>query len=96
MKDLHQRNTQVGCKNWHTEQARGVSLTYIKEMLGKLEDQNFLRQMKFLKLEQIVGEKSLIEDNGVAKYVWNLVKHGAINEGKTMSFYRDRPPYKFF
>ena len=96
MKDLHQCGTQVGCKNWHIEQARGVSLTYIKEMLGKLEDQNFLRQMKFLKPEQIVGEKSLIEDNGVAKYVWDLVKHGAINEGKTMSFYRDRPPYKFF
>ena len=96
MKDLSENGTQVGCQNWHINQARGVSLVTIKEMLGKLEDVDFLQKMKFLTPKEVVGPKSLIEDNGVAKFIFDLAKGGAINEGKTMSFYRDRPPYKFF
>ena len=96
MKDLDQNGTQVGSKEWHINQARGASLVYIKEMLGMLENGEFLHKMKFLTPKEVVGPKSLTEDNGVAKFVFDLAKHGAINEGKTMSFYRDRPPYKFF
>ena len=70
MKDLHQCDTQVGCKDWHINQARGDSLVTIREMLSKLEDIDFLTKMKFLTPKEVVGPKSLTEDNGIAKFVF--------------------------
>ena len=82
LKDLDDCGTQVGAKNRHINQARGASLPYTREMLGILENTNFPKQMKFLTPKEAVDPKSLIDDNGVAKFVFDLAKHGAINEGK--------------
>ena len=45
--------------------------------------------------DQILDSAAHKEDDVVAKFAWDFIKHICVNEVKSSSFYHDRPPYMF-
>ena len=94
MKDISASKTQSGAFNYHVDQACGSQLDVVKSTLGLLEDKKFLREAQFIEPDCVVGKLSLRECDMVAKYTFDFVKHLAVHEIQSSSFYSERPPYR--
>ena len=95
MRDITQCKTQAGSSNWHIHQACGGQIDTVKKTFGLLEDWAFLDMAGFKLPDQILDSAAHKEDDVVAKFAWDFIKHICVNEVKSSSFYHDRPPYMF-
>ena len=95
MRDITQCKTQAGSSNWHIHQACGGQIDTVKKTFGLLEAWAFLDMAGFKLPDQILDSAAHKEDDVVAKFAWDFIKHICVNEVKSSSFYHDRPPYMF-
>ena len=96
LKDISDRKTQEGTFKFHVNQACGDQVRIMKRCLGMFEDQEFLTHLGFLHPSQVTSPTALREDQCVADYIWDLMRHMVNNEILTAAFYRDRPPFAFY
>jgi hypothetical protein len=80
MIDISASKTQSGASDWHVRQACGGQRDVIKNTIGLLEDVKFLKDVKFINPDAVLGKLSLRECDMVAKYTWDFIKHLSVHE----------------